>query len=54
MAHVRTLDVAHHWWIGALIMVYIAVPELFWFGAGLFVDDLPDVPRRVKELLQKL
>ncbi len=50
----RTLDVAHHWWIGALLMVYVTIPEMFWFGAGLFVDDLPDVPRRVKELFQKL
>ncbi len=47
----RCMDVAHHWWMGALLMVYVAVPELFWFGAGLFVDDLPDVPRRLKGLL---
>jgi len=30
------------------------VPEIYWFGAGLFVDDLPDIPKRAKELLSDL
>jgi len=48
----RLLDAIHHWYIGALLMIYFPnVPELYWFGAGLFVDDLPDIPRRAKILL---
>jgi hypothetical protein len=49
----RVLDVTHHWWIGGLLMAYSGSVELFWFGAGLFVDDLPDIPRRAKELLKE-
>ena len=49
----RVLDVAHHWWMGALLMAYISAPEVFWFGAGLLVDDLPDVPKRLKLLFQQ-
>ena len=30
------------------------IPELYWFGAGLLIDDLPDIPRRAKELLSDL
>ena len=48
----RLLDFTHHWWIGALIMLY-APPFWYWFGAGLLLDDLPDVPNRIKELLKK-
>jgi len=48
----RLLDAIHHWYIGALLMIYFPnVPELYWFGTGLFVDDLPDIPRRAKILL---
>jgi len=48
----RLLDATHHWWIGALMMCYFpSIPEVYWFGAGLLVDDLPDIPRRAKELL---
>ena len=25
---------------------------LYWFGAGLFVDDLPDIPPRLREVLE--
>ena len=50
----RSLDVAHHWWMGALLMVYVPTPEVFWFGAGLFVDDLPDVPARLKKYFATL
>jgi hypothetical protein len=49
----RVLDVTHHWWIGALLMIYISAPEVFWFGAGLLVDDLPDVPRRIRSIFQQ-
>jgi hypothetical protein len=51
---IRVLDVTHHWWMGALLMMYIVTPEIFWFGAGLFVDDLPDVPRRLKFFPEKM
>lgn len=59
----RILDFTHHWWIGALIMLYATKPfilnnfnfninnEFFWFGAGLLLDDLPDIPRRIAESL---
>jgi len=48
----RLLDFLHHWWLGALLMCYFPnVPELYWFGAGLLIDDLPDIPRRAKEIL---
>jgi hypothetical protein len=49
----RILDVTHHWWMGALIMAYVANTEVFWFGAGLLVDDLPDVPKRIRVLLHQ-
>jgi hypothetical protein len=44
----HSLDFLHHWWIGALIMLYIPIPIAYWFGAGIFLDDLPDIPKRVK------
>ena len=47
----RLLDFTHHWWMGALLMLY-APPFWYWFGAGLFVDDLPDIPNRVKSILK--
>jgi len=47
------LNLLHHWWVGLLLMVYVAhVPELYWFGAGLLVDDLPDIPARVRKYLK--
>lgn len=46
----RILNVTHHWWIGALLMLYPAViQEIYWFGFGLLIDDLPDVPARLKQ-----
>jgi len=48
----RLLHFVHHWWIGALLMIYfgpvayyldmpkIFVPEIFWFGVGAFMEDL--------------
>jgi hypothetical protein len=49
----RGLDCLHHWWIGALIMIYVS-GDAYWFGLGLLIDDLPDVPRRFKGLLQEV
>jgi len=48
------LDFLHHWWIGALLMLYAPRPELFWFGYGLFLDDLPDIPQRLRNFLKTL
>ena len=51
----HALDFLHHWWMGLFLAVYaedIAFilggdPVIFyWFGWGLFVDDMPDVPKR--------
>jgi hypothetical protein len=45
----RLLDCTHHWWIGALLMLYSPAMFgviLYWFGAGLLLDDLPDIPQR--------
>ena len=51
----RLLDAIHHWWIGALLMCYFPYsPEIYWFGAGLFIDDLPDIPRRAKRILAEI
>ena len=56
----RVLDFTHHWWIGGLLMVLAPLvmwnpmlsEVLFWFGAGLFVDDLPDIPSRMREIFE--
>jgi hypothetical protein len=63
----RLLDFLHHWWIGALLMIIfqnsqvisfqiLSLPpfdfNLFWFGAGLFIDDLPDIPPRIRDILK--
>jgi hypothetical protein len=61
----RFLDVFHHWWIGALLMLYSVqivaqFPFLgsgvavYWFGAGLLADDVGDVPNRLKKISEKL
>jgi hypothetical protein len=56
----RALDVAHHWWMGLILVVYATQPfllfgnlvnvnaELVWFGWGVFIDDLPDLPLRIQ------
>lgn len=48
------LDFFHHWWMGALVWLYphmfaqwlhlwpSIVPEMMWFGAGIFLDDIRD------------
>jgi len=36
-------------------MVYFpSVPEAYWFGYGLFIDDLPDIPKRFVEFFAYL
>jgi len=58
----RLLDFLHHWWMGTLIMLYWQGPltlptgevinfSAYWFGYGVFLDDLPDIPRRIRGLL---
>jgi hypothetical protein len=50
------LDFTHHWWIGALLVLYGGRVEIIWFGWGLILDDLPDVPARfgIKWVKEKL
>ena len=51
----RLLDFTHHWWIGALLMTYAySHVETYWFGYGLFLDDLPDIPARLVDMLSYL
>ena len=42
----RALNVTHHWWVGLLLVLYVPYEEAVWFGWGLVVDDLPDLPFR--------
>lgn len=47
----RVLDITHHWWIGWGMMIlfgrYHRLPEEAWyFGLGLLIDDLKDIPFR--------
>lgn len=43
----RALDFLHHFEVGLVMMVYgHHIPEIYWFGYGLVVDDGPDIPRR--------
>ena len=51
----RLLDSLHHYWMGLLFMVYSnGMVELYWLGVGIFVDDIPDIPRRYKKLFKQL
>jgi len=61
----RILDFTHHWWVGYIlwcyasaIAVWIRQPgltnEIFWFGIGLLVDDLPDLYLRLREGYQNI
>lgn len=50
----RLLDALHHWYIGGLLIAYGGQAEAVWFGWGVLVDDLPDIPRRAKKLFQKI
>lgn len=48
----RLLDFLHHWWMGALLMLYFGgVEAVYWFGYGLLLDDVPDMPARLKKYL---
>jgi hypothetical protein len=49
----RLLDVTHHWWIGMLMVLYLPYEECIWFGWGLVVDDIPDLPFRYSGLERK-
>ncbi len=46
----NTLNFLHHFWIGLLMVCYSPCEPITWLGWGLFVDDLPDVPRRLLKL----
>jgi len=49
------LDFFHHFWMGLLIMIYYPQPqECYWFGYGLFLDDLPDIPARFRKYFDYL
>ena len=49
------LNFFHHFWIGLLLMVYCsASQEFYWFGYGLFIDDLPDIPNRFRRYFDYL
>jgi len=49
------LDFLHHFWMGMILMVYYShIPEVYWFGYGLFIDDLPDIPQRFREYFDYL
>ncbi len=57
------LNFLHHFWIGLLLIVYsaqIASPLHFspdviaFFGLGLFLDDLPDIPQWFRKYFQCL
>ena len=55
----RLLDFTHHWWVGYILWAYASIisawigfpqltNEIFWFGVGLLVDDLPDLAMRIQ------
>lgn len=59
----KTLDLFHHWPLGWALMVWsnqiaglgllaflsLTPGDVYWIGAAIFIDDLPDVPRRVQD-----
>jgi len=58
------MDFLHHFWIGLLLMLYapqiaslhslMDYQAVYWFGVGLFLDDLPDVPSRFRKYFDYL
>jgi len=44
----------HHWWAGLILYIYAPIPEIRWFGLGLFLDDWPDIPSRFKKYFKYL
>ena len=46
------LNFLHHWWIGALLMIYFPEnPAVYYFAFGVLIDDLPDIPPRVRKMI---
>jgi hypothetical protein len=56
------MDAFHHWWIGGILIVYNVqistfIPSgffitpliVYWVGWGILIDDLPDLPPRIKK-----
>ena len=50
----RVLDATHHWWIGGLMMIYLPAEHTYWFGAGVLVDDLPDLYKRITNMIKDI
>ncbi len=59
----NALNFLHHFWMGLLLIVYAAqiggqlrldADIVAFFGLGLFIDDLPDVPARFKKYFAAL
>lgn len=54
----RMLDFMHHWWVGGLFMqygIYGVDPTIsYWFGAGVLVDDLPDLYKRISYMIKTI
>ena len=64
----RILDLLHHWYVGYFIMIYAAqiatsgllitlgiFPDpvvVYYIGLAIFLDDLPDVPPRLRKLFE--
>ncbi len=57
------LDWLHHFWVGLLLMSYsgqvaavipVESDVLYFYGLGMFLDDLPDVPRRFQQYFRGL
>ncbi len=57
------LDFLHHFWVGLLLMSYagqvaalipVESDVLYFYGLGMFLDDLPDVPRRFQKYFKGL
>lgn len=59
----KLLDLFHHWPLGWGLMVYcgrvhplvsgwLSFSDVFYVGAAIFLDDLPDVPRRVRGIFK--
>ena len=55
----RLLDLLHHWYIGLFIMIYAEritqhIPldsvTIFWIGFAVLIDDVPDMPPRLREI----
>lgn len=54
----RVLDFTHHWWVGGLLMEYgfftVDSSITYWIGAGVLVDDLPDLYKRVESMIKTI